>query len=67
MAVSPHRGERTHRCRGNGAARCAVRPSPRQGAPQGGGGGGAMADYEAVQRGPLRLKGSGGALGAGKR
>ncbi|NWQ83397.1 FA32A protein, partial [Columbina picui] len=25
------------------------------------------ADYEAVQRGPLRLKGSGGALGAGKR
>ncbi|KAK4808066.1 hypothetical protein QYF61_025063 [Mycteria americana] len=26
-----------------------------------------MADYEAVQRGPLRLKGSGAALGAGKR
>lgn len=30
-------------------------------------GGSVMADYEAVQRGPLRLKGSGGALGAGKR
>ncbi|XP_075300101.1 protein FAM32A [Opisthocomus hoazin] len=26
-----------------------------------------MADYEAVQRGPLRLKGGGAALGAGKR
>ncbi|KQK82819.1 hypothetical protein AAES_66460 [Amazona aestiva] len=26
-----------------------------------------MADYEAVQRGPLRLKGSGAGLGAGKR
>ncbi|CAN8192730.1 unnamed protein product [Coccothraustes coccothraustes] len=26
-----------------------------------------MADYEAVQRAPLRLKGSAGALGAGKR
>lgn len=30
-------------------------------------GGRGMADYEAVQRGPLRLKGGGAGLGAGKR
>lgn len=53
VTVLPHGGKRTRRCR--------------QGAPQCCAAGIAMADYEAVQRGPLRLKGSGGALGAGKR
>lgn len=68
--LPPHGGR-------EGGARAVATATPpdvagrrRQGAPAAGrkcDGGGVMADYEAVQRGPLRLKGSGGALGAGKR